>query len=66
MQFNFWYTDLTEDAGYSWYSIHLYAGVLSNGNPRYEIDLTTNSLRFWKPRLLFALCIRLLNLESQQ
>lgn len=52
MRLNFWYTDLSEDAGFPWYSCHLYVGCASNGNPKLEIDQCFSSLIFWKLRLL--------------
>lgn len=48
----FWYTDLSEDTGHPWFSCHLEIGVAPNGNPRFEIDKSFYSLKFWRIKLV--------------
>jgi len=53
---NFWYTDLSQDSGMPWFRIHLDAFALNNGNLKHEISMSVASLKFWRIKLLWALC----------
>ena len=52
--FEFRYTDLSEDSGQPWFATHFNFGIAKNGNWKVEIRRMTESLRFWRLRLIFA------------